>query len=177
MKNDFGFQIFRVFTCTLELFCPWRLDALPSLPPSTMLPSLLPFERLPVTILVLGCYLAAIISTLVIQERLPAARRHQRELGLNLDEAWKDLQKVNGLFLESFSVVTDPFFSLQDCTNCPSFQYAYQWQSTFIHSWEVEEECPKLQSLCGNWRLFSHERHILSVTRLGSIYGKPQHHN
>ncbi|KAG8834684.1 hypothetical protein FRC17_007769 [Serendipita sp. 399] len=59
-----------------------------------MLPSLLPFERLPVTIVVLGCYLAAIISTVIVQERLPHPPRRPRDPGLNLDEAWKDLQSL-----------------------------------------------------------------------------------
>jgi hypothetical protein len=61
--------------------------------------SLLPFEKLPVTILVLGCYLAAILSTVIVQERLPAAPQHQRNVGLNLDEAWRDLQSVRTIYL------------------------------------------------------------------------------
>jgi hypothetical protein len=56
--------------------------------------SLLPFEKLPVTVLVLGCYLAVILSTVIVQERLPSAPQHQRDVGLNLDEAWRDLQSV-----------------------------------------------------------------------------------
>ncbi|KAG9053237.1 hypothetical protein FS842_008467 [Serendipita sp. 407] len=59
-----------------------------------MLPSLLPFERLPVTIVVLVCYLAAIISTVIVQEWLPEAPHRARNPGLNLDEAWKDLKSI-----------------------------------------------------------------------------------
>jgi hypothetical protein len=59
-----------------------------------MFPSLLPFEKLPVTLLVLGCYLVAIISTVFIQERLPAAPQAHGNAGLNLNDAWRDLQAV-----------------------------------------------------------------------------------
>jgi len=64
-----------------------------------MFPSLLPFEKVPVTTLVLVCYLVVILSTVIIQERLPPAPQHQRALGLNLDEAWRDLQTVCLSFL------------------------------------------------------------------------------
>ncbi|PVF98565.1 Zn-dependent exopeptidase [Serendipita vermifera] len=59
-----------------------------------MLPSLLPFERLHVTVLVIACYLAVIISTVVVQERLPAAPSRRGKPGLNLDDAWSDLQEL-----------------------------------------------------------------------------------
>ncbi|CAG8604049.1 3297_t:CDS:2 [Acaulospora colombiana] len=59
-----------------------------------MLPSLLPFERLHVTVLVIACYLAVIISTVVVQERLPRAPSRRGKPGLNLDEAWSDLQEI-----------------------------------------------------------------------------------
>ena len=62
-----------------------------------MFPSLVPFEKLQVTVVILLCYLAAIISTVVVQERLPTAPQHQRAVGLHLDEAWRDLQAVRDM--------------------------------------------------------------------------------
>ncbi|KIM32383.1 hypothetical protein M408DRAFT_218052 [Serendipita vermifera MAFF 305830] len=59
-----------------------------------MFPSLLPFEKLQVTIIVLVCYVAAIISTVVVQERLPSAPQHQHAVGLHLDDALRDLQAI-----------------------------------------------------------------------------------
>ncbi|CAG7854086.1 Vacuolar membrane protease {ECO:0000250/UniProtKB:P38244} {ECO:0000305}; AltName: Full=FXNA-related family protease 1 {ECO:0000250/UniProtKB:P38244} [Serendipita indica DSM 11827] len=59
-----------------------------------LIPSLLPFEKIPVTLVVLGCYLAAIISTLVVQEHLPSAPHDHHKIGLDLDEAWRDLQAI-----------------------------------------------------------------------------------
>jgi hypothetical protein len=60
-----------------------------------MLPSLLPFERLHVTILVVACYLAIIVSTVIVQETLPEPPERHGSPGLNVDDAWSDLQEVS----------------------------------------------------------------------------------
>jgi hypothetical protein len=74
-----------------------------------MLPSLLPFEKLPVTLLVLGCYLAAIISTVLVQERLPAVPQQSHDIaGLNLNEAWRDLKAESKTFLDKQGLTLTP---------------------------------------------------------------------
>jgi hypothetical protein len=56
------------------------------------------FEKWPVTVLTLGCYLAVIIASLVTYECLPSPPKRAAQKpddGLDLVSAWDDLQTVS----------------------------------------------------------------------------------
>lgn len=56
------------------------------------------FEKWPVTVLTLSCYLAVIVASLVSYEFLPSPPKHAAQKpddGLDLDSAWSDLQTVS----------------------------------------------------------------------------------
>lgn len=56
------------------------------------------FEKWPVTVLTLGCYLAVIVASLVTYELLPSPPERATQKpddGLDLTSAWSDLQTVS----------------------------------------------------------------------------------
>lgn len=56
------------------------------------------FQKWPVTVLTLSCYLAVIVASLVMYEHLPSPPKRAAQKpddGLDLDSAWSDLQTVS----------------------------------------------------------------------------------
>jgi hypothetical protein len=69
------------------------------------------FEKWPVTVLTLSCYLAVIIASLVTYELLPSPPKHATQKpddGLDLTSAWSDLQTVSRSDFQDDATVPDP---------------------------------------------------------------------